>query len=95
MTDCLSIHLKVVRVEETKDHAVSGQWVVTVKHVQTGMVVSHSVNAVMLCTGPYAKPFMPIYDGKWGDSITCSQSVFADTLSKLKLFIDIIYSTQK
>lgn len=61
-TSLVSLVLKVLCVEKTKDHDTTGRWSVLVRN-QDGTESESVFDAVMVCTSIFNKPFVPTYPG--------------------------------
>ncbi|PIK41017.1 hypothetical protein BSL78_22143, partial [Apostichopus japonicus] len=59
----IRFNTEVTKVKQSKDHEMSGKWIVTSKGVD-GTILEETYDAVMLCTGFFAKCRLPQYPGK-------------------------------
>ena len=51
----------VIKVEPNSDYEETGKWVITVKDLTNGQIITDVVNGVMVCTGHHVQPLVPTF----------------------------------
>lgn len=80
----------MVKVEPTKDHDITGRWIVSVRSSQTEAISKEEFDGVMVCIGHHVFPKIPTFPGqeKFRGTIVHSHSVkSADQFSDKRVVV--------
>ena len=52
---------EVIKVEPNRDYDETGKWIITVEDLKTGQKSDEVFDGVIICSGYYTKPSIPVF----------------------------------